>query len=154
MGKVFSLDYQPTNLLVNLTTHSLTYLSICSIIYLLAHSLTHAHCFLLQVLQFEPHPSGGDCPLLSPGFTHSLLEQLESARIQLFGMLMSRHVQHVKAEVAMWAEKLGGVSEVLQLWLCVQELWLSLQAVFSDPRTKKVSIFLLFYSISTTITSC
>ena len=57
---------------------------------------------------------------------------------------MSRHVQHVKAEVAMWAEKLGGVSEVLQLWLGVQELWLSLQAVFSDPQTGKVLSFSLF----------
>ena len=43
----------------------------------------------------------------------------------------------MREEAASWAEKLKGVGEVLDLWLETQDLWLDLEAVFSDQATSK-----------------
>ena len=43
----------------------------------------------------------------------------------------------LREEAASWAEKLKGVGEVLDLWLETQDLWLDLEAVFSDHLTSK-----------------
>jgi len=43
----------------------------------------------------------------------------------------------LREEAASWAEKLKGVGEVLDLWLETQDLWLDLEAVFSDHITSK-----------------
>ena len=43
----------------------------------------------------------------------------------------------LREEAASWAEKLKGVGEVLDLWLETQDLWLDLEAVFSEHITSK-----------------
>lgn len=60
----------------------------------------------------------------------------------------------LREEAASWAEKLKGVGEVLDLWLETQDLWLDLEAVFSDHTTSKelpqvrylliISVYLFF----------
>ena len=53
-------------------------------------------------------------------------------------MLTSRHIHPLRNETSQWAGKLSAIAEVLQSWLSVQELWLSLQPVLSNPLTGKV----------------
>lgn len=43
----------------------------------------------------------------------------------------------LREEAASWAEKLKGVSEVLDTWLETQDLWQQLEAVFADHSTAK-----------------
>ena len=67
-----------------------------------------------------------------------VLEQLEDAQDLLASMLTSKHIGPMREEAAMWAEKLKHVAEVLELWLDVQDLWMYLENVFSNPRAAKV----------------
>ena len=50
-----------------------------------------------------------------------------------------RYIGPLREEAAGWAEKLKEVSEVLETWLEVQDLWQYLEAVFSTPETAKVT---------------
>ena len=75
---------------------------------------------------------------LDKTFTERLLEQLEDAQALLAQMLTSRYIGPLREEAAGWAEKLKEVSEVLEQWLEVQDLWHYLEAVFSNPDTAKV----------------
>lgn len=54
-------------------------------------------------------------------------------------MLMSPHINPLRHETAQWAGKLATITDVLQLWLTVQELWLSLQPVFNSNLASEVS---------------
>lgn len=102
--------------------------------------------FSLKVLQFQLH-SSTNCPLLSPSQSLSLLEQLDSTQTQLATMLTSRHIHPLRNETSQWAGKLSAIAEVLQSWLSVQELWLSLQPVLSNPLTGKVHDIWNIYTI-------
>ena len=93
-------------------------------------------CFF-QVLQFETH-SSFDLPLLSLTQSFSLLEQLDSTQTELAIMLTSRYIHPLKNECAQWAGKLASIAEILHVWLSVQELWLSLQPVFSNTQAAQV----------------
>lgn len=52
---------------------------------------------------------------------------------------MSPHINPLRHETAQWAGKLATITDVLQLWLTVQELWLSLQPVFNSNLASEVS---------------
>ena len=52
--------------------------------------------------------------LLTDEHTHSLLEQLEHAQMQLATMLRSKHILPLRDDTAQWAVKLALISEVLQ----------------------------------------
>jgi dynein heavy chain len=84
--------------------------------------------WLEQVFHFDTQ----ELPLLSPSHSMLLLESLDSTQTQLTVMLMSKHIDPLRNEAAQWVGKLGTVAEVLQLWLSVQELWLSLEPVYND----------------------
>ena len=107
--------------------------------------------FSLKVLQFQLH-SSTNCPLLSPSQSLSLLEQLDSTQTQLATMLTSRHIHPLRNETSQWAGKLSSIAEVLQLWVSVQELWLSLQPVFNNTLIAKVHNILNIYTI--TLSKC
>ena len=49
-----------------------------------------------------------------------------------------RYIGPLREEAASWAEKLKEVSEVLEQWLEVQDLWQYLEAVFSNAEAAKV----------------
>ena len=59
-------------------------------------------------------------------------------------ILISRYIGPLREEAAGWAEKLKEVSEVLETWLEVQDLWQYLEAVFSIPETAKVRSWFIF----------
>ena len=52
---------------------------------------------------------------------------------------MSPHINPLRHETAQWAGKLATITDILQLWLTVQELWLSLQPVFNSNLASEVS---------------
>ncbi|XP_071818739.1 dynein axonemal heavy chain 5-like isoform X4 [Apostichopus japonicus] len=89
-----------------------------------------------QVLMFVNYKNRGPI-FLEKDYSEHLLEQLENAQAILANMLTSKYVGPLREEAAGWAEKLRGVSEVLEQWLEVQDLWQYLEAVFSIPRTAK-----------------
>ena len=51
--------------------------------------------------------------LLDVDHTHFLCEGLESAGVQLAMMLVSKHVNHVREEVAQWAKRLSHIQDIL-----------------------------------------
>ncbi len=71
--------------------------------------------------------------------TEHLLDQLEDAGATLALMLTSRYIGPLRDEVAGWAQKLKHTQQVLDLWLKVQQLWSSLDAIFTTPGMEKVS---------------
>ena len=93
---------------------------------------------LYQTLQFESYKSSGKI-LLSQSFTRGLLEQLEHAHTSLSVMLKSPYVGPHREEAAQWSLKLTSIADVLQKWVAVQELWQSLESVFSNEGAMKVS---------------
>ncbi|XP_077973667.1 uncharacterized protein LOC120348568 isoform X2 [Styela clava] len=89
-----------------------------------------------QVLSFENYKRRGPVLLVKED-SERLLELLEDAQALLATMLTSKHIGPLREEAASWAEKLKGVSEVLDTWLETQDLWQELEAVFSDHATAK-----------------
>ncbi|XP_066278010.1 uncharacterized protein [Branchiostoma lanceolatum] len=89
-----------------------------------------------QVLTFESYKKRGAI-YLAKDESERLLEQLEDAQALLATMLTSKHIGPLREEAASWAEKLKGVSEVLETWLEVQDLWQYLEAVFSNSAAAK-----------------
>ena len=90
-----------------------------------------------QVLVLQIHPRRGPV-VLEVKFTNGLLQQLEDSQILLMNMFNSRHIEPMKEEAAQWATKLMEISEVLELWIEVQQLWMDLETVFINPTLIKV----------------
>lgn len=107
------------------------------------HVQSHFECQSLrllplhQTLQFESYKSSGKI-LLSQSFTRGLLEQLDHAHTSLSVMLKSPYVGPHREEAAQWSLKLTSIADVLQKWVAVQELWQSLESVFSNEGSMKV----------------
>lgn len=89
-----------------------------------------------QMLTFEHYKNRGPM-FLDKVSTERLLEQLEDAQALLASMLTSKYIAPLRDDTAMWAKKLKDVTEVLELWLQVQDLWQYLEAVFSNSVTAK-----------------
>ena len=66
-----------------------------------------------QNLRFQHYKSHGPV-LLNVDHTHTLLEQLEHAQMELANMLMSKHIQPLKEEAIQWAAKLNTLADILQ----------------------------------------
>ncbi|XP_064411344.1 dynein axonemal heavy chain 5-like [Latimeria chalumnae] len=92
-----------------------------------------------QVLHFETYKKRGHI-LLAKADSNYLLEQLEDVRVLLAQMLTNRHIGPLREEATSWAEKLKRVSEVLEVWIEVQNLWQHLDAAFSKPTIIKAGV--------------
>lgn len=68
--------------------------------------------------------------VLSVSDTADLIEKLEEAQMNLQGMATNRYSQPFRESVHEWVVKLSTVSEVIEQWLTVQNLWTSLEVVF------------------------
>lgn len=66
-----------------------------------------------QNLHFQHYKSHGPV-LLDINHTHSLLEELEHAQMELATMLTSRHIQPLKEDAIQWAAKLATITDILQ----------------------------------------
>ncbi|XP_068137634.1 dynein axonemal heavy chain 5-like isoform X2 [Hyperolius riggenbachi] len=83
-----------------------------------------------QVLSFKPYKNK---VLLVKEDSMLLLEELEDARVLLAQMLTSKEIDPLREEATTWAEKLKNVSDVLDLWIEVQELWQHLEEIYNSP---------------------
>ena len=91
------------------------------------------------MLTFEHYKKRGPM-FLDKVSTERLLEQLEDAQALLASMLTSKYIAPLRDDTALWAKKLKDVTEVLELWLEVQDLWQYLEAVFSNSLAARVRL--------------
>jgi dynein heavy chain len=68
---------------------------------------------------------------LESGPTVDLVERLEDSQMTLASIATNRYSAFCKEEVASWILKLSVVSEVIESWLVVQNMWMYMEAVFS-----------------------
>ena len=69
--------------------------------------------------------------LLEAGPTMDLVEKLEDSQMTLASINTNRYSAFCKEEVGKWITKLSVVSEVIESWLVVQNMWVFMEAVFS-----------------------
>ena len=83
-----------------------------------------------QEFVFGPYKSRGNV-ILSMAPTAELIEKLEDAQMALGSMATNRYSAPFKEDVAGWIAKLSTVSEIVEGWLIVQNMWMYMEAVFS-----------------------
>jgi len=79
---------------------------------------------------FAPYKHRGNV-LLSPGDTGEIVEKLEDSQMALGSMATNRYSAPFREEVQEWIVKLSTVSEIIEMWLVVQNMWSYMEAVFS-----------------------
>ncbi|CEO98004.1 hypothetical protein PBRA_006118 [Plasmodiophora brassicae] len=80
--------------------------------------------------EFGPWKERGDV-ILAGSKVNAIIEQLEESQSALGQMLTMRHVKPFEEEASGWLKKLSDVNDVLESWIKVQLLWMSLEAVFT-----------------------
>ena len=83
-----------------------------------------------QVFSFAPYKNRGEV-ILKMSTTAELIEKLEDTQMALGSMATNRYSAPFKEEVAEWIAKLSTVSEIVEMWLVVQNMWMYMEAVFS-----------------------
>ena len=68
---------------------------------------------------------------LESGPTMELVERLEDSQMTLASLATNRYSAFCREEVQAWILKLSVVSEVIESWLVVQNMWMYMEAVFS-----------------------
>lgn len=84
-----------------------------------------------QMLIFEYYKNRGFM-FLDKVFIERLLEQLEDVQVFLVSMFIFKYIVFLRDDMVLWVKKLKDVTEVLELWLQVQDLWQYLEVVFSN----------------------
>jgi dynein heavy chain len=69
--------------------------------------------------------------------TGVIIEELEESQLQCQTMLTMRHVKPFQTEVSALLTKLSDTSDTLERWLKVQQLWCSLESVFTGGDIAK-----------------
>ena len=69
--------------------------------------------------------------------TGAIIEELEESQLQCQTMLTMRHVKPFKVEVQGLLTKLSDCTDTLEQWLKVQQLWCSLESVFTGGDIAK-----------------
>uniref|UniRef100_A0A383W453 AAA+ ATPase domain-containing protein n=1 Tax=Tetradesmus obliquus TaxID=3088 RepID=A0A383W453_TETOB len=69
--------------------------------------------------------------ILKPSDTAELIEKLEDSQMQLGSMATHRYSTPFREQVQGWIMKLSTVSEIIEQWLMVQNMWMYMEAVFS-----------------------
>jgi len=69
--------------------------------------------------------------------TGSIIEELEESQLQCQTMLTMRHVKPFRVEVQALLTRLSDTTDTLEQWLKVQQLWCSLESVFTGGDIAK-----------------
>lgn len=69
--------------------------------------------------------------ILDSSATAELVERLEDSQMVLASMATNRYSAPFKKDVQTWQAKLSAVSETLELWMMIQNMWTYMEAVFS-----------------------
>jgi len=83
-----------------------------------------------QIFEFTKYKHKGDV-ILQMSTTGELIEKLEDAQMQLGSMATNRYSAPFKSKVNDWITKLSTVSEIVEMWLIVQNMYVYMEAVFS-----------------------
>ena len=82
------------------------------------------------VLGFAEYKNRGPV-ILQSSVTAELIERLEESQMTLSSMATNRYSLPFKEDVTAWIVKLSTVSEIIELWVVVQNMWMYMEAVFS-----------------------
>ena len=69
--------------------------------------------------------------ILKSAETAELIEKLEDSQMTLGSMATNRYSAPFREEVQDWVVKLSTVSEIIEQWMMVQNMWMYMEAVFS-----------------------
>jgi dynein heavy chain len=83
-----------------------------------------------QIFVFVNYKHRGQV-ILSPAETGEIVEKLEDTQMALGSMATNRYSAPFREEVQEWIIKLSTVSEIIEMWLIVQNMWCYMEAVFS-----------------------
>ncbi len=83
-----------------------------------------------QVFTFTTYKNRG-MVILQSGPTVDLVEKLEDSQMTLASIASNRYSAFCKEELTKWIVKLSVVSEIIESWLVVQNMWMYMEAVFS-----------------------
>eukprot|EP00899_Mesostigma_viride_P009796 jgi/Mesvir1/18818/Mv04309-RA.2 len=75
--------------------------------------------------------------ILKGAETSEIVEKLEDTQMALGSMATNRYSGPFREEVNGWITKLSTVSEILEMWLTVQNMWMYMEAVFSGGDIAK-----------------
>lgn len=68
--------------------------------------------------------------------TEAIMDLLEESQTALSAMLSSRHIGPFKEELQGWLTKLSNIGELVDHWLLVQSMWVSLIITCLSSKTK------------------
>eukprot|EP00887_Chlorella_sp_A99_P001633 scaffold8.g1633.t1 len=91
---------------------------------------TVAEQWAAEEFTFGEHKQRGPV-VLKPSDTAELMERLEDSLMVLGSMATNRYSTPFRPAVQDWIAKLSTVSEVIEQWLMVQNMWMYMEAVFS-----------------------
>ena len=83
-----------------------------------------------QIFAFGNYKHRGQV-ILQPAETGEIVEKLEDTQMALGSMATNRYSAPFREEVQEWIVKLSTVSEIIEMWLVVQNMWCYMEAVFS-----------------------
>jgi len=83
-----------------------------------------------QVFEFSNYKHRGNV-MLTGSVTAEIVEKLEDTQMALGSMATNRYSAPFRDEVQGWIIKLSTVSEIIEMWLVVQNMWCYMEAVFS-----------------------
>jgi dynein heavy chain len=83
-----------------------------------------------QIFEFGNYKTRGML-VLAMAPTAEVIEKLEDSQMALGSMATNRYSAPFKDEVTTWITKLSTVSEIIEMWLIVQNMWMYMEAVFS-----------------------
>ena len=81
-----------------------------------------------QIFEFRKYKHKGDV-ILQMSTTGELIEKLEDAQMQLGSMATNRYSAPFKSKVNDWITKLSTVSEIVEMWLIVQNMYVYMGCV-------------------------
>ncbi|GBG77441.1 hypothetical protein CBR_g23890 [Chara braunii] len=89
-----------------------------------------------QVFTFNSYKNRGQVVLKSAE-TAEIVEKLEDSQLALGSMAANRYSSPFREELNSWIVKLSSVSEIIEMWLQVQNMWMYMESVFSGGDIAK-----------------
>jgi len=84
-----------------------------------------------RAFEFAPFKARGDV-ILQAIVVNEVIEALEDSQTNLAQMLTMRHVKPFREQASGWLKKLSETNDMLESWIRLQMLWMSLEAVFTS----------------------
>jgi dynein heavy chain len=86
---------------------------------------------------FTPKNDTSGTVILDMDHLATMMDRLEEAQVALGGMITNRYSMPFNSEISAWIAKLSAAMETLALWKIIQNKWLDLGNIFSQPQIAK-----------------